>query len=202
MSRSRFEASSSHSQAGGITILVSLMLLVFLTIAAIGMSRNSFREVVSSGTTRQGSMVRNLADSGIEWSVLWVDRVHNTTPIGTGIQIQSLMATLASGLLYGQPYDVATQALYTGMPSTPSDTVTVTDTNITSQGYSMAMTAMGKMATTDSSSDLSLGSGTNAAGGKRLQDPDLWAIRSDALLTYGATTFVHSKEAWISTPAQ
>jgi hypothetical protein len=146
-------------------------------------------------------MVRNLADSGIEWSLLWVDRTHNFVPIGTGIPLQALMGKLTSELLYGVPYDVSTQTPYTGVPSTPTDTVATLDPNITTQGFSMAMTAMGKMPSTDSSPDLSLGSDTNAAGGKRLKDPDLWAVRSDAALSMGVT-FIHSKESWISTPAQ
>ena len=56
-------AKGSSSQRGGITIIVTLMLLVLLTISAVAMSRNAFREVVISGTTRQGSMVRNMPEA-------------------------------------------------------------------------------------------------------------------------------------------
>jgi hypothetical protein len=46
------------SQSGGITILVALMLLVFLTIVAVGMSRNSFREVVAREPWFETSQIR------------------------------------------------------------------------------------------------------------------------------------------------
>jgi Tfp pilus assembly protein PilX len=44
---------ANQAQTGAITIMVALMLLVLLTLSAIGMSRNSFREVVNSAFSRQ-----------------------------------------------------------------------------------------------------------------------------------------------------
>ncbi len=190
------------------TILVSLMLLVFLTIAALAMSRNSFREIVTSGTTRQGVMVRNLADSGLEWGILWADRVHNVAPVGTGAQMQTLMKTLLTGgtiqtgAIYGSAYDVGTLSPYTAFPSSPSDPIipSVAQPNISSQGFSLSMTLMGKMASAGSSTDTSRANKTAPGGGDRSLDPDLWCIRSDAQLSYGSLTFIHSKETWLTTP--
>lgn len=193
------------SQRGGITIIVALMLLVLLTIAAVSMSRNSFREIVLSGTTRQGSVVRNIADSGIEYSILWMQptslRQANSTTDPSAAKLQSLATALVAGQLYGTPYKLD-QSAYTGTnTSTPPADLQVPASS--GNGFNLALTAMGKMPMTNQSQTAgSASSGfTPASGNIALAAPDLWAIRSDGVYsTGGLLTFTHSKEAWISSP--
>lgn len=203
------KAQSFNPQTGGITILVALSLLVLLTIAAVSMSRNSFREVVISGTSRQGAMVRNTADAGIEWSVYWLTLTNAPSASGMGTNLNTLKATLlANNQLAGQPYDVITQNPYTGPPSISGLQADQTFTTVpgTTQGFSVAMTRMGKLPIADISQGITQGTFGPAKGGINLQAPDLWAVRSDAQVQVGtgalAPNFLHSKEAWISTPVQ
>lgn len=192
------------SQRGGIAILVVLMLLVLLTLAAVGMSRNSFREIVTLGTARQGAGARNLADSGIEFSILWLQPSSQLpAPSGSSAEkLQTLSQTLVAGLKYGSPYKVDDGSPYTGTDtSTPPN-----DRQIPSgsgNGFNLALTAMGKMPTTDQSQTMgSFSSGyTPAAGTTNLAAQDIWCVRSDGVLNAnGVMKFTHSKEAWISTP--
>lgn len=202
-------ARTTHKQQGGITILVALMLLVLLTIAALGMSKNSFREVIISGTARQGSMVRNTADAGIEWSLYWLDIGNAQSGQATGMaaQLNTLKSTLLlNDSMSGQPYLVNTQAPYTGVPSfatiTPDQTLPGTANE--AQGFTIALTRMGKLPITNMSQGVGPGSFSPAQGGISLQAPDLWSVRSDAQVDVVAagTIFTHSKEAWITTPVQ
>lgn len=204
-----------HSETGGITILVALMLLVLLTIAAIGMSRNSFREIVSSGTTRQGAMVRNTADAGVEWSIYWLDIANagSGSPPATAVSMKTLKDyLLQNDAKSGVAYDVITKAPYAGPPSIssiPADQVLtppVAANNMTTQAYSIALTRMGKLPITDISQGTTQGTFSPAQGGVSKQAPDLWAVRSDAQVQVGTSllspNFQHAKEAWISTPVQ
>ncbi len=200
---------AQHTQTGGITILVALSLLVLLTIAAVSMSRNSFREVVISGTSRQGAMARNTADAGIEWSVYWLDLKNAASAPGTGANLVTLKKTLLdNNPMSGKPYDVSTQAAYTAPPSVSGLQADQKFSTVagTIQGFSTAMTRMGKLPITDMSQGITQGTFGPAKGGINLQAPDLWAIRSDAQIQVGtgplAPNFHHSKEAWISTPVQ
>jgi len=205
-------SASFQPQTGGITILVALALLVLLTIAAVGMSRNSFREVVISGTSRQGAMVRNSADAGIEWSVYWLDLANAPSATLTGAQLQTMKSwLLLNDTKSGQAWDVikGPTNLYTTPPAVntlPADQIFSTVAN-NSQGFSIAMTRMGKLPITDMSQGTVQGTFSPAQGGISKQAPDLWAVRSDGQLKVGtdpllAPTFLHSKEAWISTPVQ
>ncbi|MBL0210581.1 MAG: hypothetical protein IPQ13_06655 [Holophagaceae bacterium] len=198
-------------QTGGITILVALALLVLLTIAAVGMSRNSFREVVISGTSRQGAMVRNTADAGVEWSIYWLDLANAPSATLTSLKLQALKnSLLLDDTKSGRAWDVIGGAAvpYTTPPSVtslPADQIfsTVADN---SQGFSVALTRMGKLPITDTSQGTTQAGFTPAQGGVSKQAPDLWAVRSDGQLQVGtgvlAPTFLHSKEAWITTPVQ
>jgi len=192
---------SLRSQSGGITILVALMMLVLLTIAAVGMSRNSFREVIISGTTRQGAMARNVGDSGVEWSLLYIDALHHPATAGSAQAMQTLANTLLASNINGVPYDVATQTPITlpNLTTPPSDLQVPAASG---NGMNLALTCMGKMPMLNTSQTAGTpGTGyTAAAGSTSLTAPDLWATRSDAQVTAGAVTFQHSKEAWISTP--
>lgn len=200
---------SFQSQTGGVTILVALSLLVLLTVAAVSMSRNSFRDVIISGTLRQGSMVRNTSDAGVEWSIYWLDLKNAPLGTATAADLAKLKLTLLmDDTLSGKAYNVKGGGLYT----TPSSISNLNSDQMfptvgaNYQGFAIALTRMGKMPITDMTQGITQGTYTPAQGGVSKQAPDLWAVRSDALLQVGTgmfpPTFLHSKEAWISTPVQ
>lgn len=192
----------NFSQAGGITILVALMLLVLLTIAAVGMSRNSFREIVTSGFSRQGAMTRNVADSGIEWSIHWIDLENGKVATGTAAQLTTLKTTLLQDdTLAGVAKDLVSGADYSPGGSLQTELTLPAPSGIT-QGFTLGLTRMGKLPITMMSQGSGSGAFTPASGGPLLQAPDLWAVRSDAQVNQGTVTFNHAKEAWISTPVQ
>lgn len=190
-------------QRGGITILVVLMLLVFLTITAVGMSRNSFREIVVSGTTRQGAMARNVADSGIEFGILWMQPSSMRTAASgsSAATLQTLSTSLVAGQLYGSPYKLDGSAYTTTITTTPPADLQVPAGS--GNGFNLALTAMGKIPMTNQSQTAGSSSSgyTPAAGNLAVTAPDLWAIRSDGVVNASSVmTFLHSKEAWISSP--
>jgi hypothetical protein len=198
------------SEAGGITIVVALMLLVLLTVAAVAMSRNSLRDIVTSGFTRQGAMARNVADSGIEWGIYWIDLDNSTTAGVTALKLDNLAnGLLGDTTLSGKPRDVATFVpgvsnpadIYSPGGVPPADLMLPTPAGVT-EGFTLGLTYMGKLPITM----MSQGSGTNAftpaAGTDNKNAPDLWAIRSDAQVNQGGITFIHAREAWVSTPVR
>jgi hypothetical protein len=207
-------AGRDRAQAGGITILVALMMLVFLTLTAVGMCRNSFREVIISGTTRQGFEVRDAADSGMAWSIFWQDSQNQASATGTALNLTTLMASLRQNdTLSGIPFDpninpANPNANYpynpANPPKPPTDLTFPAPAPGSTLGLSVALTRMGKLPITDMSQGAGTGAFTPAAGSETKQAPDLWAVRSDAQLTVGSglgkTVFRHSKECWTSTP--
>jgi Tfp pilus assembly protein PilX len=206
---------SFHPESGAITILVALMLLVLLTVAAVGMSRNSFRETVISGTSRQGAMTRNLADSGIEWGIYWLDTANSRSGAsGSASKLIGLRDALLQGdSLAGRPMDplktfsasgvnsTATTYNENSPPTPPADLSFTGTSSVSSQGFTTALTRMGKLPITDMSQGTGPGAFAPAQGGISRQAPDLWAVRSDAQVVSGLT-FTHAKEAWITTPVQ
>ena len=193
----------THRQEGGITILVALMLLVLLTLAAIGMSRNSFREIVASGTTRQGSMAKNTADSGIEWSIYWMDLNNAPAATGTAKQLADLkVALLLDEGKSGVAKDVSDSTGATSYVAGANPVITMPSIGGTSQTISVGLTRMGKLPITDMSHGIGAGAYSPASGSVPTPAPDLWAVRSDAQITVGGVTFIHAKESWISTPIQ
>ena len=213
--RCRTDRSFRDPQTGGITILVTLMLLVLITVAAMSMSKNALRELMISGTSRQGSMARNVADSGIEWATYWVDQYNSPAATGTAQMLNNLkvylgqnpnMAGIAWDPTSAPPYTKYNPASLAAPPGDTTVSVTTNGTTQTTQGFTVALTRMGKLPITNMSQGISQGSYTPAAGAVPLQAPDLWAFRSDSQVTVGtgplAMTFFHAKEAWISTPAQ
>jgi len=192
----------AHPEAGGITILVVLMLLVLLTISAIGMSKNAFREIVISGTARQGSMARNAADSGIEWSIFWMDLNNSTSASGMAKNLADTKAKLLADPTYsGKPWDIAKTTMTDYVPGT-NTAETLASSGGTTQAYTIGLTRMGKLPITDMSQGLGAGAFTPATGSEAKQAPDLWAVRSDSQISVGGVVFSHAKEAWISTPVQ
>jgi len=189
-------------------MIVALMLLVLLTVGAMGMSKNAMRELAISGTTRQGAMARNVADSGIEWAVYWLEDGNSPSAAGTALAMANLKAKLGQdGTLAGRAYNPLDLQLYPTTRPTPPTDLTFGSVSGTTQGVSVALTRMGKVTTDGMSQGTSQGSYSPAGGGgikAKKSLPDLWAFRSDSQITVGsgllATKFFHSKEAWISTP--
>lgn len=207
--RAPHERTKRNGEAGGITILVALMLLVFITLTAVGLSRNSFREVVISGTARQGALARNVADSGIEWSIFWMTDKNKPFAAGSASKLIQLQAALLRGeVTPGRAWDVtnaSSPTLYN--PSSASaavtlDPITTAAGTTMTQAFAAGVTNMGKMPITDMSQGVGAGTFTPAAGTVSKQAPDLWAVRTDARVGVGAVTFVHAKELWVSTPVQ
>ena len=189
-------------QTGGITIMVSLMLLVLLTISAVGMSRNAFKEIVATGFVRQGAMARNVADSGIEWSIHWLVNDNASKATGAATQLLTLQNTLLQdSTLAGVAKDpIAGTDYHPGGTLQPSFKLTGPTGYV--EGYTLGLTRMGKLPITMTSQGLGAGAFSPAAGGENKNAPDLWAARSDAQVKQGGVTFIHAKEAWISTPVQ
>ena len=200
------QPSRPHSpQTGGITILVALMMLVLLTLAAIGMSRNSFREIVNSGFSRQGAMSRQLADSGLEWSMYWISLANAPNATGAAASLNTEMNTL---LLNPSLAGVA-KDIFTGNNYSPGGTLNAGmevpgPTGVT-EGFTIGITAMGQPGIEGMSQGIGQGAYSPAAAGTTgsgSSAPYLWAIRSDAQIKQGSVTFTHAREAWVSTPVQ
>lgn len=195
-------------ERGGVTILVALSMLVLLTVLAMGSSRNSIRDVVISGTMRQGAMARNAGDSGIEWSLHWMHDDNGAAAKDSSLRLRTMKnALLMDGTLSG-----VARELYSSDPAKPD--IYKPDAGVEKpdlelkgvkdhrQFFTMGITRMGKLPVTDNSQGVGPGTYTPAAGGEAKQAPDLWAIRSDGKVVVGGLTFRHAKEAWISTPVQ
>jgi Tfp pilus assembly protein PilX len=189
-------------QAGAVTIMVALLLLVLLTIAAVGMSRNSFREIVSSGFNRQGAMANNVSDSGLDWAVYWLQNA----PTAANPSAQNLVA-LKNALGKDNSLEGVAKSItdatggtaYAPGGTVPTDLAWSGPTGST-EGYTIGLTRMGKLPITGMSNGSGPGAYAPASGSAVNQQPDLWAVRSDAQITQGGVTFTHGKEAWISTP--
>ena len=203
---STFRSPRQGTQQGGITILVALMLLVLLTVAAVGMSRNSLREIATTGFSRQGAMARNVADSGLEWSIHWLELQNAAVaPSGAAANLNFLKTTLLGDLTKaGRAWDLANPAspgLYSP-GGTPLAGLSLTPSGSTTQASTLGLTYMGKLPVAGMSQGVGTGAYTPAAGGATSQAPDLWAVRTDAQVVQGGVTFTHAKELWISTPAR
>ena len=200
----------AEPQAGAITIIVALMLLVLLTVASMAMSRNSLREIVTSGFSRQGAMARNVADSGIEWSIHWIDLANSNSPTATDSAARlgaEKSILLLDDTLAGVAKDIITGANYSPGGTLQTDLTLPSPTPgpngvLLTQGFTIGLTRMGKLPIANMSQGSGPGAFTPASGGPLKLAPDLWAIRSDAQVQQGGVTFIHAKEAWLSTPVQ
>jgi len=198
-----------RAQAGAITIMVALFMLVLLTIAALGMSRNSFREIITTGFARQGALANNVADSGLEWSVYWITLANAPQAVGTGGSLVALKANLLKNpSLAGVAKDIndTTGAkAYVPGGSVQADMTLPIPSGATASsqgGFTLGLTNMGKLDLTGMSQGAGQSAYTPATGGINTQAPDLWVIRADAQVPQGNVTFTHGKEAWVSTPVQ
>ena len=197
------------SETGGITIVVALMLLILLTTAAVGMSRNALRDIVTVGFGRQGGMSRNVAESGVGWSIFWMD-LENGKVATSGTSAQKLVrlktALLMDDTRTGSAFDLSSSDPTSPTAYSPNGTVLEDLKLVTSdgsiQGYTLGLTRMGKLPIVLTSQGMGASAYAPAAGGKARQAPDLWATRADAQVTQTPVTFVHAKEVWFSTPVQ
>lgn len=196
-----------RTQQGGMTILVALMLLVLLTIAAVAMARNSLREIATTGFSRQGAMARNVADSGLEWSIHWMDMQNGAQAPSSSAaaNLTQLKATLLQDpTLAGVAWDLASPSA--GVEYNPTTTtqtgLTLTSAGSAAQASTLGLTYMGKLPVVGMSQGAGTGAYTPAAGGAAQQAPDLWAVRADAQVVQGGVTFTHAKELWVSTPVR
>lgn len=60
-----------HSERGGVTILLALILLTTMGVMVFSLSRDSLREVAITGNESLGRKAAEAADSGIDWTVMW-----------------------------------------------------------------------------------------------------------------------------------
>lgn len=187
---------SRRSEFGGTTILVALFLLVLMTVAAFAMSKNSLREVIITGTSRQAADVRNVADTGLEWSMYWMadDLTGTRTLPASGSATEALRALKSSLGPDATRAGAPQQLMHTG-----GELVVSASTNPT-RSYALWLTTMGEI-------ELK-GTQKNAQQVLDTYNPatlQLWSVRSDAQVAYaGGLAFQHSREAWFTllpTPA-
>lgn len=201
---------SKKTQEGGTTILVVLTLLVLLSVLAMGMSKNSLKEIQTTAFLRQGTMARNVADSGIEWSIYWIDLGGSSDEAASNF-IALKHALVQDNARSGQSWNLKGNLYRPGGPaSTYGQVLPPPSSNPSFQvglepdfelGFTIGLTRMGKLPVAGMSQG---GRYTPAAGGAMLQAPDLWAIRSDAQVRPKGSglTFIHAREAWVSTPVR
>ena len=173
----RSPRSLQDPQAGATTIILVLILLALLTVGVMGMSRNALREVVTSGTGRQGAMARDTADSGIEWAVFWLDPQNGLQASGSALELRNLMTKLSlNTAMAGKTYDPRTQGLYTPGAAPAADQAPPGSTNL-KQGFTVGLTYMGRLPIADMSQGISSTAFTPATGNDSMPGPDLWAIQ-------------------------
>ena len=192
------------SQTGGITILVALLLLVLLTLSAIGMSRNSVRDIVATGFGRQAAMTRAVANSGIEWSLYWMTPQNFGSAAGSAKALVAAEAYLGKNpSLAGISMDIFTLAQPYVPGANPQLDLQWTSPSGAVQGFTAGLTSMGKLEITGQSFSNGAGAYNTSMGGGGITSgaPDLWAVRTDAQVVQGPVTFIEGQEAWISTPA-
>jgi len=186
--------------------LVVLILLVLLSVLAMGMSKNSLKEIQTTAFLRQGAMARNVADSGIEWSIYWIDLGGSGDKDASQfIDLKNWLAqdNTKSGQKWGLNKDEYKPGrLGQALPSPSTDPGSQAGSGPDFDlSFTIGLTRMGKLPIAGMSQG---GRYTPAAGGSMLQAPDLWAIRSDAQVRPkgSSMTFIHAREAWVSTPVR
>lgn len=95
---------SRPNEHGGMVILVALMLLVLLSVAALGLSRTVLREIGISGSVSQAGRADAAADAGLDWFMAWENDAQqgNATPAAAAkakALTDSIETVYKSGLL-------------------------------------------------------------------------------------------------------
>lgn len=176
-----------HAQSGGITILVVLSLLVLMTTMAIGMSRNSLREIFIVGSSRQAAVVRHTADTGLEYTLLWMKQDRAASGAGA-VALQGVRDKLVQDpALVGTPTAVSLSGASDVSLPAPSGQ---------SRSFKLSIMRMGKVEPANSSPTVA-----SDVSDTRLWD-DLWVVQASGLSVVGSSTFQHDKEAWIKTAPQ
>jgi hypothetical protein len=181
---SRSNHSFQNPERGGITILVVLSLLVLLTVASVAMSKNAIREVMIAGTARQGAEARSVADSGLEWSILWLDDADpaggRPTPDSQAQALKDLAAKISDNpALYGHAQPLGS-------------TVQVSSNADVTKSFDLALMYMGTVSTPGSST-----SPQDSPGAIPVTNLAAWSVRSTGQLAYtSGPTFVHTREVW------
>lgn len=177
MTTSPFLAVPRPAERGGITILVVLSLLVLITAAAVGMSRNSMRELMIVGSSRQAANVRQAADAGLDFAVLWINPQNNTTGVSS-LEFQKQADSLAQ--------NTENQGIYFPVSGgAPTTETTLQNTPDYRQAFSVSLLRVDQL-------DIPLSSDPRAK-------PDLWVVHSAGTVAAGSTSFQHDKEMWVTT---
>lgn len=85
-----------HSERGGITIIIALVLIVLMSLAAFSLSRNSIREMATAGSVIQGDKASAAADAGLDWFVVWSHpdnvalAITNTSAVGNNLLAKAI----------------------------------------------------------------------------------------------------------------
>jgi hypothetical protein len=107
------------SEQGGLVIILAFILLAIMTVAAVGVSQSSLRDLAMVGNEGTGRKAAEAADSGLDWVVTWsnpdagskinaqTDPITGTTntsylskdtlPYGAGV-VQTRMADLLAAI--------------------------------------------------------------------------------------------------------
>lgn len=185
----RITMAPTSRELGGITILVCLFMLVLLTISAMAMSKNALREVIISGTTRQGADVRNIADTGLEWSICYMpDNDQRPAPVaGTdAAAFRDLMHTIGwDPNLQGVPQDFVRPL---------GGEMTIPSAAGVTKNFNLVLTTMGNIEMLGTQKDA-----TKTLDAYNPATLQLWSLRSNAQADYsGGQTYIHSREAWLT----
>lgn len=110
--------SSRRQEAGGITILLALVLLTLLGAMVFGLGRDSLREIAITGNESLGRKAAEAADSGIDWTVMW-GLGNGTTADQQAVYsaINQLSLAIADPALRTQGTDATTNSKGTGYMS-------------------------------------------------------------------------------------
>jgi hypothetical protein len=188
-----------NPQTGAITILVALFLLVLLTICAVSMSHNALREVIISGTVKQGTEARNAADNGIEWSCYWLN-ASGQNGITTADPTEPAAADFVAKKMV-LSHDPTLMGKYFSLP-TKGDMANTETTDGATRSFKLDLMLMGKQRLELIGGAPSTGPGDRSQAINDQMLPDIWSVRSTGTLTTGGVTFQHMREGWITAPPQ
>lgn len=83
------------TEAGGIVILLALILLSIMTVAAIGVSQGALREAAITGNESTGRKASEAADAGIDWAITWANpEAFSLASTGAAQAMQNAMSGL------------------------------------------------------------------------------------------------------------